>query len=325
MHDSSFLLPFLTRGASMPNFYYGGQAVIEGVMMRGRGQATVVVRKRDGSLIARTELIPSALAHSRAARFPFVRGLVALWEMLVLGMRMMLYSVNVQAQSDLGQEIPRGLLASMLALSITLAVGVFFVLPLLLSSAVGHIIHGSLATNALEGVLRLVLFLGYLSLLSRAERMKRVFQYHGAEHKTVNAFEHGAELTPESVKRFSVIHVRCGTAFLLWVVVISIFVLALLGHPPLAEGVVLRIVLVPLVAAVSYELLRLGATYYHLAPVRWIVQPGLWLQRLTTREPSLDQIEVAIAALQPVLAADGVPLTAPEVNVSQCRPSPTTA
>jgi uncharacterized protein YqhQ len=304
----------------MGKFYYGGQAVLEGVMMRGRSQATVAVRKRGGELVLHSEELPPTLYQRKAARLPFVRGLVMLWEMLVLGMRMMLFSANVQAESDLGQEIPKSLIASMLSVSLALAVGVFFVLPLLVVRAGAPLVHGNLLGNAVEGVVRLSLFLVYLALIGRIDRMNRVFQYHGAEHKTINAYEHGAELTPNSVRRFSTIHVRCGTAFLLWVVVISIFVFALLGHPPLLLGLLARIVLVPVVAAISYEVLRLGARFYRFAPVRMVLQPGLWLQRLTTREPGDDQIEVAIAALLPVLHADGLAAAEPMRVGAQYRP-----
>lgn len=286
--------------------YYGGQAVLEGVMMRGRSQATVVVRAPDGTLVTHSEELPPALYARGVSRLPLVRGLVMLWEMLVLGTRMMLFSANVRAKQELDGEIPSGLVGIMLAISLTLAVGVFFVLPLLIARAGSHIVHGSLAANVAEGVIRLLLFVGYLLLIGQVGQMKRVFQYHGAEHKTINAYENGADLTPASVRPFSTVHVRCGTAFLLWVVVVSIFVFALIGHPPLILGVLARVVLIPLIAAVSYEILRLGARFYHVAPVRMALQPGLWLQRLTTREPSDDQLEVAIAALRPVLAADRV-------------------
>ena len=203
-------------------------------------------------------------------------------------------------------DIPKSLVVTMLTVSLAFAVGVFFVLPLLLARAGGHVLQGSLGSSAIEGVVRLLLFVGYLFLIGQMGQMKRVFQYHGAEHKTINAFESGAPLTPRSVQSFSTIHVRCGTAFLLWVVVISIFVFTLIGHPPLVVSILSRIVLIPLIAACSYEILRLGARFYHVAPVRVVLQPGLWLQRLTTRQPTDDQVVVAIAALVPVLEADGV-------------------
>lgn len=289
----------------MAAFYYGGQAVIEGVMMRGKHQATVVVRKVDGDLLARTELLPSTLYRHPLARLPFVRGIVMLWEMMILGTRLMIFSANVQAKGQMNREIPKRLMVAMMTVSLTFAVGVFFVLPLLLTRAGQHVLSGSLTANAVEGAVRLALFVGYLILMGRLDQMNRVFQYHGAEHKTINAFEGGARLVPEEVQRFSLTHTRCGTAFLLWVVVVSIFVFGLLGHPPILVAVLARIVLVPVIAGISYEILRLGARFYHVAAVRLVLQPGLWLQHLTTREPSDDQVAVAIAALIPVLQADG--------------------
>jgi uncharacterized protein YqhQ len=291
----------------MAAFYYGGQAVIEGVMMRGKHQATVVVRKLDGELLSRTEQLPDALYRHRVARLPFVRGLVTLWEMMILGTRLMLFSANVQAKGRMDREIPKRLMAAMMTVSLTFAVGVFFVLPLLLTRAGPHVLSGSLAANAAEGALRLALFVGYLVLMGRLDQMYRVFQYHGAEHKTINAFEHGAPLVPDEVQRFSLTHTRCGTAFLLWVVVVSIFVFGLMGHPPIAVAIAARVILVPVIAAISYEILRIGARFYHISFVRFILQPGLWLQHLTTREPSDEQVAVAIAALIPVLNADDVP------------------
>ena len=289
----------------MAKVYYGGQAVIEGVMMRGRTTATVVVRKRDGTLVDRTEELPGGLYGSAVSRLPLIRGLVMLWEMLILGMRMMLFSANVQARSELDQEIPTGMVAAMLTFSLAFAVGIFFILPLLLTRGGLSGVHGPLANNAVEGAVRLLLFVGYLLLIGRLGQMHRVFQYHGAEHKTINAYESGAELTPRSVQRFTTIHPRCGTAFLLWVVVLSIFVFALLGHQSILAGVAWRVALIPLIAAVSYEILRLAARLYSHRIVRVLVAPGLWLQRLTTREPTDDQVSVAIAALRLVLAADG--------------------
>jgi uncharacterized protein YqhQ len=285
--------------------YSGGQAVIEGVMMRGASQATVVVREPDGGLVSRSEALPDTLYRSALARLPFVRGLVMLWEMLILGTRMMLYSAGVQTRRA-DQEIPRGMLFIMLTVSLAFAVGLFFLAPLFLARAGGHWVQSSFFTNIVEGVVRLAIFVGYLALIGEMGQMRRVFQYHGAEHKTINAYEAGAELTPKSVQRFTTLHVRCGTAFLLWVVLISIFLFAIIGHPPAAVLVLSRIVLIPVIAAAGYEVLRLGARFYSVRPVRWLVQPGLWLQRLTTREPTDDQVEVAIAALVAVLSADGV-------------------
>lgn len=290
----------------MNQTYYGGQALIEGVMMRGRSHVSAVVRRPDGGIAVKSEDLPANLYSRPVARLPLIRGMVMLWETMVLGTRMMMFSANVQARATTEQEIPRGLMAAMMTIAGIFAVGLFFVLPLLLTRTVQHAAPGSFTANVIEGLVRLALFIGYLVLLGQLGHMKRVFQYHGAEHKTINAYEHGAELTPASVQRFSTIHVRCGTAFLLWVVVLSIFVFALIGHPSLPMSIGARILLVPVIAAISYEILRLGARFYHLLPVRLIIQPGLWLQRLTTRQPTDDQVEVAIAALQNVLVSDGI-------------------
>jgi uncharacterized protein YqhQ len=283
--------------------YYGGQAVVDGVMMRGLTQATTVVRAPDGNMISRTERLPGAV-RSTAARLPLIRGLVALWEMLILGTRMMLFSARVHSGLE-NREISTRSVQVMIGFSVGMVVALFFVFPLLVSRAAGGLIHGALFGNVVEGVLRLALFLIYLALVARLPQMYRVFQYHGAEHKTINAYEAGAPLTPGSVQEFSTLHVRCGTAFLLWVAALSIVVFALIGHPPFLIGILSRIVLVPLIAALGYEMLRLGARFYGYAPVRLVMQPGLWLQYLTTREPSDDQVEVAIAALRAVLSADG--------------------
>lgn len=291
----------------MATVYYGGQALIEGVMMRGRVQATAAVRDRRGAIVTRRERLPASLYRRPVARLPFLRGLVMLWEMLVLGTRMMLFSARMQASGEAETEVSRGLLGGMIAFSMAFAIAIFFVTPLFVSRAGERWVHGSLAANLVEGAVRLALFIGYLALVGRMKSMQRVFQYHGAEHKTVNAYEAGAELTPRSVQRFSLVHVRCGTAFLLWVVLLSIFVFALIGRPPIVLGVASRIVLVPVIAALGYEVLRVGARFHHVPAVRVLLQPGLWLQGLTTREPSDDQVEVAIAALQDVLVADGVP------------------
>jgi uncharacterized protein YqhQ len=296
----------------MATVYYGGQAVIEGVMMRGAAQATTVVRNPEGILVARRELLPDALYRHQIAKLPFIRGVVMLWEMLILGTRMMLFSAGVQARQRPGEEVPRGVVFGVIAFSLSFVIAVFFVTPLFVVRLGGGWFQSSLAGNAIEGVIRLGLFLVYLSLLGRVDRMRRVFQYHGAEHKTINAYEAGAPLTASTVQSYSTVHVRCGTAFLLWVLVLSVIVFALIGHPPLVVGALSRIVLVPVIAACGYELLRLGARYYGVRPVRWLVQPGLWLQRLTTREPTDDQVEVAIAALKDVLVADGaLPAVAP--------------
>jgi uncharacterized protein YqhQ len=292
----------------LPQFYYGGQAVVEGVMMRGRREAAVAVRKSDGEIVVRAEELPHNLYRTAFAKLPFVRGLVVLWEMLVLGTRMLLWSANVQVEAEIQEEIPGYLLPVMMIISLAFAVALFFLAPLFLvraASATPVIGSHTVIRNIVEGVIRLVLLVGYLLLLGRVKNLQRVFQYHGAEHKAINAYEAGAELTPESVQRYSLRHIRCGTAFLLWVMVVSIFVFSILGNGPIWWRFTSRVILIPVIAATSYEILRIGARFYDVAPVRWIMTPGLWLQGLTTRQPDDAQVECAITALDRVLAADG--------------------
>jgi uncharacterized protein YqhQ len=288
----------------MKQVYYGGQAVIEGVMIRGGAHAAVAARSPGGEIVTHIESLPEGLYQSPVGRLPLLRGLVMLWEMLILGTRALLFSANVQARRSADADIPRSVILMMIATSLTFVVLVFFLAPLLVVRSAGSGLHSALLGNAVEGVLRLLLFIGYLALISRLPRVRTLFQYHGAEHKTVNAFEHEARLTPADVDRFSTIHIRCGTAFLLWVVVVSILVFSLIGHSPILLGILSRVILIPLIAGIGYEILRLGARYYGFGPVRMVLQPGLWLQRLTTRQPSLGQIEVAIAAMEAVLRAE---------------------
>ncbi len=298
----------------MPQFYYGGQAVVEGVMMRGRNEVAVAVRRADGEIAEHSETLPPKLYRTQVARLPLVRGLVVLWEMLILGTRMLMWSANMQVQEQVEEEIPGYLVAVMILISLLFAAGLFFVFPLFLvraASASPILGHHQIIRNVVEGVVRLLLLIVYLLLLGRLGNLNRVFQYHGAEHKAINAYEAGAELTPRSVQTFSLRHIRCGTAFLLWVMLISIVVFSILGNGPIWWRFASRVILIPLIAATSYEMLRFGARFYHIAAVRWIMTPGLWLQGLTTREPDDSQVEVAISSLKIVLAADGVTDTVP--------------
>lgn len=301
----------------MAKFYYGGQAVVEGVMMRGRHEAAVAVRRPDGSIALHSESLPANLYRSAIARLPFVRGLVVLWEMLILGTRMLLWSANVQVESEIEEEIPGYLVPLMMVFSLAFAVGLFFLLPLFLvrvASGAPAIGNHSILRNLVEGVIRLVLLVGYLILLGRIRNLQRVFQYHGAEHKAINAYEAGSQLVSEKVQSFSLRHIRCGTAFLLWVMVVSIIVFSVLGNGPIWWRFASRIILIPVIASVSYEILRAGARFYGVSLVRWIMTPGLWLQGLTTREPDDSQVEVAVKALQVVLAADGEEVSMPAME-----------
>ena len=316
----------------MTKFYYGGQAVIEGVMMRGRTHMAVAVRAADGSIIVHDEALPAAM--NRWARVPLVRGGALLWESLALGMRSLRFSAAVAAAGEtaaaggaatappdaaaraaLMNEAGVGVKAAM-ASSLLFGVGLFFVLPLLLVGWADRWIEAAWISNALEGAIRLGLLLGYLLLMGRIPEIARVFGYHGAEHKSINAYEAGLPLTPAAVQGCPIINPRCGTTFLLIVVVLSTLVFVLLGHPPLILRLLSRIVLVPLVAAVAYEGIRWAADHYGTPLVRAVLAPGLALQRLTTRPPSDDMVAVGCAALARVLERDGVLLPA-RVAVAQ--------
>lgn len=280
--------------------------------MRGRKMAAVAVRKPNGTILLHKELLTPRLYQNRLFRLPFLRGVLLLWDMLVLGTRMMAFATGV-ASGEITEEnqktsaLGKGMLAVTLTVSLTFIVVLFFLGPLALVGTLQHQIGNTLAL-LLEGVIRLVILLGYLWLISRLSDVQRVFGYHGAEHKAINTFEQGQPLDVVHVRLASKVHTRCGTGFLLIVMVISIFVFALVGNPPLVIRILSRIVLIPVVAAIAYEVMRLGAAYYRYRVVRWLLAPSLALQGLTTREPDDSQIECAIRALEQVLEQDGVML-----------------
>ncbi|MCS6841559.1 MAG: DUF1385 domain-containing protein [Roseiflexus sp.] len=286
------------------SFSYGGQAVLEGVMMRGLRQATVAVRTSSGEIVFHHEALNVA-RRRMWEMLPFLRGIFMLWDTLSLGIR----ALNFSASAALGKEAQqqsKGAIALTLIISLAFAFGLFFVTPLLIASLLEHVGATPLMRDAAEGFIQLGILIGYLIVIGRMPDIQRTFGYHGAEHKTINAYEAGAPLTIEAVRSFSLLHPRCGTSFLLVVVVLSIPFFALFSGLPLGERLLSRILLVPVIAAVSYELLRLSAAHFHRGWVRRLMAPSLALQRLTTREPDDTMIAVAIAALIPVLAADGV-------------------
>jgi uncharacterized protein YqhQ len=331
----------------MAKFYYGGQAVMEGVMMRGRKSVAVAIRCTEGDIYLYEEALSPKLYQNKLLRLPFLRGMLLLWEMLVLGTRMMTLSTNIasgaispsnssetsrdsdNSYADDGSisssanptadsaEKPAQLggisLVLTLVISLTFAVAIFFVGPLLLTSLLHNQIGQSWLSLVVEGVIRLALLLVYLYLIGRLSDIQRVFGYHGAEHKAINALEHGEPLDVAHVRQASRVHTRCGTGFLLLVMVVSIFVFALIGSHALIVNVLARILLVPVVAGIAYELMRLGAANYRFLVVRWLLAPGLALQGLTTREPDDSMIECAIASLQRVLDSDS-PEAAPLVE-----------
>ncbi|MCX6029826.1 MAG: DUF1385 domain-containing protein [Chloroflexi bacterium] len=297
----------------MAKFYYGGQAVIEGVMMRGRKRVAVAVRAPNGEVVLHEEPLTAAIYTRKWGQWPFVRGLGMLWDALGLGMRALLWSADVAIQEEGKEEIKfTGPVAgTTVALSLAIAVGVFFLLPTAAAKWLSPISAGGLLVSLVEGVIRLGLFLAYLWAIGFMPDIRRVFAYHGAEHKTINAYESGALLTPANVARFSTSHTRCGTSFLLSVMIIAIVVFAPFHFDNVILRLLSRIVLIPVVAGIAYEFLRFTAGHVDQPLVRALIAPGLLLQRLTTREPDEAMLECAIAALRPVLAADGIELPMP--------------
>jgi uncharacterized protein YqhQ len=282
----------------------GGQAVLEGVMMRGPGNWAVAVRTPAGSIAQVSRPIDSAMARHRLLRLPIVRGVVALGESLAIGFRALAISANYAAQEEgddgeVQTELSRGALIFAFAIAIGFAVMLFKVGPALITDALP--IKGTGWFVVVEGLIRVTIFVVYLSLISLLPDLRRVFQYHAAEHKAINAYEAGEELEPEVVQRYSLIHPRCGTAFLLWVMVIAVFVFAFFGRPAWYWLIATRILLLPVIAGLAYELIRFAGKHRENRIVMTVLAPGLWLQRLTTREPSLDQLEVSIRALREVL------------------------
>jgi uncharacterized protein YqhQ len=289
----------------MAELNYGGQAVMEGVMMRGTKALAVAVRLPSGDITVHTEPLDPKIYASRLAKIPFLRALTSLWDTLVLGIRTLMWSANAALGPEEQVEFKGPVAWGTVGLSFILGIGLFFVVPLLLARLIDRYIPSSFLSNLLEGAIRLGIFLLYLWAIGRMAEIRRVFAYHGAEHKTINAYESGAELTPAEVARFSTAHLRCGTAFLLSVLVISILVFSLLGRPPLLWAIVSRVLLIPVVAGVAYEYIKFTNRHRDNALVRAMAAPNLALQRLTTREPEPAMLEVSIAALKRVLEAEG--------------------
>jgi uncharacterized protein YqhQ len=282
---------------------YGGQAVLEGVMMRGPSCWTVAVRKPNGEIAEVTNGINSPMQRRRIWRLPVVRGVVALGESLAIGFRALAISANYAAQDpdsdeEVKTEISRGMIIFSFAIAIGFALMLFKVGPALLTNWLP--IEGTEWFVVVEGLIRVAIFIAYIALIGLLPDLKRVFQYHGAEHKAINALEAGAQLTAKNVQKFSLIHPRCGTAFLLWVMVIGIFVFAFVGRPVWYWLILSRILLLPVIAGLAYELIRFAGKHQDNRVLMTLLAPGLWLQRLTTREPTLDQVEVSIRALREV-------------------------
>src|SRR5450830_1646790 len=377
----------------MSRYQYGGQALIEGVLMRGRNALAVALRHPDGSIVWATERLDLGLRARRALKMPFLRGLVLLYDTLVTGTRWLVRSATIQAleegpdggpdvnggpspeggpsaikvasgsaisvlrmaflapmawivgaasdgaytdpdETDSGpatatdqpgpsaaraeQGLGKGYtvaVGGMLLLSLVLGVGIFFLLPLLLAQAtVGRVDQG-FGLQLAEGAIRIVIFIGYLMLVGRAADVRRTFQYHGAEHMSIHTLEGGDPLTVEAVRKYPTAHPRCGTEFLVVVLLVSILAFAVIGKLPPLMLVASRVLLVPVIAAISYELLQLGARHRSHTLVRWLWSPGIWVQMITTRQPTDDMIEVAIVSLQRALVADGAEIPAGSADI----------
>ena len=286
----------------------GGQAVLEGVMMRGPGNWAVAVSTPSGEIAQVSKPIHSAMARHLFFRLPVVRGVIALGESLAIGFRALAISANYAQQQEgeegeVDTELSRGALIFAFAIAIGFAIMVFKVGPALLAELL-PISNGSYFV-VVEGLIRVSIFIAYLALISLLPDLRRVFQYHAAEHKAINAYEAGEPLEPQIAQRYSLIHPRCGTAFLLWVMVLAVFVFAFFGRPTWYWLIATRILLLPVIAGIAYELIRFAGKHQDNRVLMTLLAPGLWLQRLTTREPSLDQLEVSIRALREVLDLEG--------------------
>jgi len=271
--------------------------------MRGRGAIAVALRHPDGRIVYATEPLAGGFRGTRWAKLPFMRGLVVLYETLVTGTRWLVRSANLSASEE-GVELGKGGIAIMLTITLALGIGLFFFLPLIITRAVLST-QGGLAEHAAEGVVQVAIFIGYLLLIGRAGDVRRTFQYHGAEHMSIHALENGDPLTADRVRAYPTAHPRCGTEFLVVVIIISIICFSLIGRQSIPVTIISRLILIPIIAAVAYEILQFLARHESNALMRALTMPGIWVQMITTKRPSDDQIEVAIVSLQEALRADG--------------------
>ena len=285
---------------------YGGQAIMEGVLMRGRCNVAMAVRAPSGEIVTYEEELPN-LYRSKWMKIPFIRGIINLWDSLNLGTRLLTKSANLASGED--EQLEGAALIGTVLVSLILGVGIFFVLPAFLAGLAEKFLSlSSWWSNLLEGLIRLLILVVYLLLMGQVPEVNRVFAYHGAEHKTINAFESGSEMTPENVAKQTLVHPRCGTSFILTLVLLSVIIFTLLGPLPIHWRVISRILLLPLVSAIAYEYIRFAANWMDKsALVRWLIKPNLWLQKLTTREPSSDMLEVSINAFNLMLEAENNP------------------
>lgn len=290
-------------------FYYGGQAVIEGVMIRGRQAAVTAVRRPNGRLTTKVQPL-AAIYTGRLRRAPFTRGVIILLEAMVIGIRSLLYSANVSLEEE-EEEISGKMVWLMIGTALLLAITLFLVAPLFLTRLINPYISSSFVFHLIEGFIRLAIFIAYLKIVGALPDLRRVFTYHGAEHKVVNAYEAGVPLELEAVKKHDTAHQRCGTSFIFVVLIIAIMVFALIGRPSLWLMIVSRVVLIPVIASLGYEAIYFGANHSRNTLVRAIMAPGLWLQGMTAKEPDDSQIEVALAAMARALEMDRAEETTP--------------
>jgi uncharacterized protein YqhQ len=285
-------------------FHYGGQAVMEGVMIRGKEGVAISVRQPNGELNVIREPLAS-IYKGRLRDIPVVRGVIVLIETLVLGTRSLLQSAQIAAAEEVGEKIPTAALWGTVAVSLALGVALFFMVPIFATRyLIDPYISSAILSSIFEGLIRIGIFIAYLRVIGLIPDIRRVFAYHGAEHKVINAYEAGIPLDVESVKNYSTAHARCGTAFLFIVLIVAIFVFALVGQPTLWVRILSRIALIPVIAAISYEIMKLGAAHSNNKIVRILLAPGLLLQTMTTRDPDDGQIEAAISALNEVIEID---------------------
>jgi len=284
-------------------FFYGGQAVIEGVMIRGKKAAVTAVRRPNGETI--TRVIPlTGIYTGWMRRAPFLRGIIVLIESMVLGIKSLMYSASVSLEEEIKEEISAKAIWGTIIFSFALAIVLFLLVPLFLTKLIDSYINSALMFNLVEGLIRLAIFLGYLVAVGMVPDIKRVFRYHGAEHKAVNAYEAGVPMEVEAIKKYGTAHVRCGTSFLFVVLVIAIIVFSFIGRPALWLMILSRFLLLPVIAAIGYEVVHFGARHAHNPLVRAILAPGRWLQGLTAKEPTETQLEVAIVALKKAVEID---------------------
>ena len=306
-----------------PRFAYGGQALMEGVYMRGKDAIGVAVRGPDGQIFAGQEKLDSILHRNRFARTPFFRGIVVLYETLVIGTKWLMRSGSLAAAGE-GVAFGGGAILLTMLFTIGLAVGLFVLMPLLVAQGGVTLLFGDVESglglflvHILEGLVRVALFIGYLWLVSRSSEIGRVFQYHGAEHMTIHTLEADRPLTVENIRDYPTAHPRCGTEFLVIFIIVSILLFSLLAGQNIVVAILGRILLVPVIAAVAYEVLKFGAARRENGLWRYLFLPGIWVQKITTKQPTDDMIEIAVAAMQEGLAANGE--TAPEGSLDPQR------